>query len=320
MTTLPLKNLEENYGIDLINDVYLDDGRHILFYVDLNEKARQIYIISGDLTLFDLPDKKILSFKEFATYIEPHNPLSEVEGRETFLSDIEQRLSNIDDTMYLYIPIKRDKSPLWLMIDFQNISLTSKDKLLLGRVNHVIEDTPKEIIYYRKTHQDPLTKLFTRETLKKHLDYIKEPSGDYGLYIDLDGFKQYNDKFGHQAGDDLLIRIANHFINRWERNVLYYRLGGDEFFSYVFDYDKENVLKKAGDIIKDIQSVSQKQGLRMGASVGIVPITESSPNVNRVLDLSDLAMYESKANGGSTVTLKEGDQSYQRSFDHEINI
>ena len=316
MATLPLKNLEENYGINLINDVYLDDGRHILFYVDLNKKAPQIYIISGDLTLFDLPDKKILSFKEFGTYIEPHNPLSEVEGRETFLSDIEQRLSNIDDTMYLYIPIKRDKFPLWLMINFQNISPTSKDKLLLGRVNHVIEGTPKEIIYYRKTHQDPLTKLFTRETLKKHLDYIKEPSGAYGLYIDLDGFKQYNDKFGHQEGDNLLISIGNHFINQWEKNVLYYRLGGDEFFSYVFNYDKDCVLKKAGDIIKDIQSVSQKQGLRIGASIGIVPITEFSPNINRVLDLSDLAMYESKANGGSTVTLREGDQSYQRTFDH----
>lgn len=314
MRSLPLENLKEKYDIDLFDDVFLNKDQHILFYVDLKEEPRQVHIISGDLKMLNLPDKKTLTFKEVKEHIEPYNTLSEVEGRETFLKAIEQRLLSFDNTLYLYVPIKSESSPLWLMVDFQDISPTAQDRLLIGRVNHIIDETPKEIVYYRKTHQDPLTKLFTRETLKKHLSYIESPKGAYGLYIDLDKFKQYNDSFGHQAGDDLLVCIANHFINHWERNVLYYRLGGDEFFTYVFDYDKERILTKAGQIIKDIQAISEKQGLRLSASVGIIPIVNPHPDVNEVLDLSDIAMYESKAHGGSTVTLKENKKTYQRIF------
>ena len=57
--------------------------------------------------------------------------------------------------------------------------------------------------------------------------------------------KKINDIYGHDKGDQFLIDIANHFINHWEYNVIYYRLGGDEFFVYVYDHTKRKYFAKS---------------------------------------------------------------------------
>jgi len=179
-----------------------------------------------------------------------------------------------------------------------------RDRVIFGRVNRVNDSLPKAIEYYQKAFQDPLTKLFTRETLRMHLSYVREYKGKYGLYIDIDNFKWVNDNFGHSVGDGLLKAIAQSFIDCWEHHVIYYRLGGDEFFVYVMDHSKEEVIQRAKQLINQIETISYLgQTYEISASIGIVPITEETVDYMTLLDLGDKVMYQSKARGKGQYTM-----------------
>jgi|GEM_PF-608260 len=301
-----VKRIKDEYGLDPLKDVFFKHDHHVSFFIDYSEEMWTIRVLSGDPTLLGLPKKNIMEAKEIAACIETDNALSEVEGREMFLSDLKDKILSMTDDLQVHVPIKRDSdTSLWLLIGMQTIP--GKD-LVFGRVIKTYDTVPKSILHYQFTYQDSLTSLFTRQTLKKHIDYMEdETTGAYGFYLDLDHFKQINDRFGHQTGDLFLKDLASQFIDNWEHNVLYYRLGGDEFFVYVYDYTEEEAFNKAEQIIKTIESLAyERLGMFVSASIGIVPITADNRSYHTLLDQSDKAMYISKKRGNGNVSLLSG--------------
>ena len=295
--------LKEKYGKDFYHDLLLFRDDHITFFIDFHDGKALMHITSGNVSKLGLVKKDVYSFDEFMNFIEPNNLLAEIEGRHTYLDDIKRKVLAIEKELYLYIPIKRSQNPLWLSINLDKIPINQSKFIIYGRVYRVHEETPTEIIHYQKTYQDPLTRLFTRETLKLHLSNLTDTSNSYGLYIDIDGFKKINDIYGHDKGDQFLISIANHFINHWEHNVIYYRLGGDEFFVYVYNHTKEQVIARAQKIISDIQSLDPSiVHLNISASVGIVPINDLTKQYHLLLNLGDHTMYNSKNKGRGNVS------------------
>jgi diguanylate cyclase (GGDEF)-like protein len=295
--------LKEKYGKDFYHDLLLHRDEHITFFIDFHNGDTMMHITSGDVSTLGMTKKDVYSFDEFMSFIEPNNLLAEIEGRHTFLEDIKRKVLAIEKELYLYIPIKRSQNPLWLSVNLDKMPIDTSNFIIFGRVYRVHEHTPTDIIHYQKTYQDSLTRLFTRETLKLHLDNLKDTSNSYGLYIDIDGFKMINDIYGHDKGDQFLIKIANHFINHWEHNVMYYRLGGDEFFVYVYDHTKEQVLNRAQNIITDIELLdSSISSLHVSASIGIVPINDITKQYHALLNLGDHTMYTSKNKGRGNIT------------------
>ncbi|AUD62776.1 hypothetical protein BK010_03935 [Tenericutes bacterium MO-XQ] len=298
-----LAHLKNTYKIDYINDMLFNDKEHIHFYFALNERPLFIQIISGDLTTIGLSKKVILTSQEIKTLIKADNEIAEVEGRNTFFDDLKYKITAMEKHILTYIPIEVKKETKWLYTLLKKVTYDHKI-FIFGQVLQIINHTPDEIIHYKKTYQDPLTRLFTRETLKKHLDNLKKFKGSYGIYFDIDKFKHINDHYGHQEGDQLLKDIANMFINRWEYNVLYYRLGGDEFFIYVYDHTIEQVIERSKQLISDIENLNEMtKKIGVSASVGIVPITPETSDYHHLLDLGDQNMYISKKKGKGHITV-----------------
>lgn len=139
---------------------------------------------------------------------------------------------------------------------------------------------------------DPLTGLPNRLVLDTTLARL--PSRGSLTFIDMDGLKYYNDRFGHERGDALLRVFANHLARRLAENpsarATAYRLGGDEF----------GITSESGDlglvesVIAGAVADMRQEGFDLaGASFGSVHVYEN-PTRNRLKHLADERMYRNK--------------------------
>ncbi|MFW5865221.1 MAG: GGDEF domain-containing protein [Candidatus Izemoplasmataceae bacterium] len=287
------------YNLDVLNDVLSKKDQHIEFVFDIKKKPVTLYLIKGDITLLGLPNKKRFVFNELLPYVETDNALAEIEGKRSFNHDLVKKIYQMNDDLYVFIPLRASDKTLWLTVGFYTLlKKDNKPSLIHGKIHRVSYETPLEITYYKKAYQDELTGLFTRETLKLHFEKPIVHEDAYGLYIDLDHFKTVNDQYGHKMGNVVLQQIAEIFINQWEKNVIYYRLGGDEFFVFIWNHSIKDLEKRAKWIINIIENLSYK-GIKfnISASIGIVPINKGMNDYATILDLSDEAMYQIKRSG-----------------------
>ncbi|WP_025725231.1 GGDEF domain-containing protein [Acholeplasma granularum] len=296
-----LKEIESRYKLDVLNDLIFADNRQVYFMFDLKQKPLMCQRIHGDLKILGISQINIIEARKLLDFIEPNNLLAEVEGKNNFIENIVNKFNTFDDELYLYVPIKKEASPLWLYVRLKRFQ---EQQIVLGQVVRVYNETPTNIIHYQKTYQDSLTRLFSRETLKMHMDYLKNTRNSYFMYLDIDGFKAINDKYGHQAGDKFLVDIANFFISKWEYNVLYYRLGGDEFAVYCYDHSEESIKMRAKQLVHDIENLNDiTKELAISISVGIVKITDDVKDYHTLLNLGDEMMYQSKTKGKGNFTI-----------------
>ncbi|WP_231956703.1 MULTISPECIES: GGDEF domain-containing protein [unclassified Actinoplanes] len=150
-----------------------------------------------------------------------------------------------------------------------------------------------------QAHHDPLTGLANRAMLTDEMDRGR-PTGVAVLYLDLDGFKQVNDRYGHEAGDLVLTTVANRLSAAVRGTDLVVRLGGDEFVLFCPDLPAPDAIRLAERVVADVARPIPFQGsqLDVGASIGIAAYGAGEQAHERdALRAADAAMYEAKRQG-----------------------
>jgi two-component system, cell cycle response regulator len=111
------------------------------------------------------------------------------------------------------------------------------------------------------------------------------------MLLDLDGFKAYNDTFGHPAGDALLARIADKLTGAVASEGEVYRIGGDEFcvLASVEGARRESFAASAAASLEE-----QGEGFRISAAYGVVALPEEASSVSEALRIVDGRMYDEK--------------------------
>jgi diguanylate cyclase (GGDEF)-like protein len=111
------------------------------------------------------------------------------------------------------------------------------------------------------------------------------------VLFDLDGFKLYNDRFGHPAGDALLARLGGHFRTAVEPYGSAYRIGGDEFCALVDSTDSkfESVVGAACTALSE-----DGDGFAVGTSFGAVYVPTEARSASEALGIADARLYENK--------------------------
>jgi len=197
----------------------------------------------------------------------------------------------------------------------QSISPVHDARGQLVNIVSVSEDITAMKEHERQMEQlayfDPLTQLGNRRNFREKLDeVICMPGERYQglLLLDLDGFKQINDSMGHEAGDHLLMTIANRLNYAVESPSSAYRLGGDEFTVILRNLPSLDALRQ--QVIELIELISQPvrlgtRDIKVTVSIGITLINLDSSDTSSLLRNADLAMYAAKGKGRNTYQFYE---------------
>jgi diguanylate cyclase (GGDEF)-like protein len=154
------------------------------------------------------------------------------------------------------------------------------------------------------TH-DPLTGLAQLRVLNERLESTINRARELGrnvavLFIDLDGFKQVNDRFGHAAGDHLLRSIARTLGGLVRDTDTVGRLGGDEFLVVLDNLSGTDVAQVAAQrILQELRRpvVYKDALLQVGASIGIAMSPQHGTTAESLRQAADAAMYTVKNSG-----------------------
>ena len=172
-----------------------------------------------------------------------------------------------------------------------------------------------ERIEYLASH-DSLTKLPNREMFNELLHYAIETSRRHQrrfalLFIDLDRFKVINDSLGHDAGDVLLVEIANRLRRTLRSNDVVARLGGDEFVVVLEETAERSDVERIAEHLLSVLGQPMQLGgheCHTTASIGIALYPADGADVQTLTRNADMAMYLAKEDGKNAF----------RFFTHEV--
>ena len=159
---------------------------------------------------------------------------------------------------------------------------------------------------------DVVTGLLSRRKLFETLAHIEtteaeNPSGV--LMIDIDHFKEFNDNYGHAAGDRCL-RYFGEVLRTSAQNLRlqFFRYGGEEFVAIAYGYDKNELLSIAESLRIAVQG-SDMGGHKTTVSIGVAYCgDEAVQNYEKVIDRADKAAYESKRIGRNRVSMEKSEE------------
>ena len=194
-----------------------------------------------------------------------------------------------------------------------------QDSALVGAVVTFFDITERKAqraaLQHQATH-DALTGLPNRALLAEAARRAIEADGQYGrvsalMLMDLDRFKEVNDTLGHQAGDQLLAKLAERLASLQRPGDIVVRLGGDEFAFIVTGAENVQALQQiAHDLLGYVRQPFDIQGARLqiDASIGIAIAGLHGSDAGSLLRCADVAMYAAKQEG-------RGVAVYERSRD-----
>ena len=160
---------------------------------------------------------------------------------------------------------------------------------------------------------DALTGLLNRraffeDELPRHIERLQFNNRPAALiYVDLDHFKQVNDVFGHQKGDDVLVMIRDFLLNQVRPGDVVSRLGGDEFAIWLDDIDQDAAARRCQRLMEASTFLKEHSGMPdkpLGVSLGLAIFhPETKETVEMLIGRADTAMYEAKRAGRSQFSI-----------------
>lgn len=267
--------LEQRKLVGLIprERIYEKLGRPFGVELFLKQTARQFYELLGEATLV-LPS-------------------------ETTIDDA-VNMALMRPPERLYEPIVIDHPDGYRFISMFNLLMAQQT---------ILRELYSKIRYISIT--DPLTFVNNRrgffEIVNPQLATIRLMNIEYAaMMIDIDNFKNINDRYGHQTGDQVIHSVAQRIATRIRQKDVMSRFGGEEFIVFLPDISKESAINLAEDLRQDIASyfnIINGFQIRVTVSIGISHSKGAHRTFDRLLTEADQAVYIAKNEGRNRVVI-----------------
>jgi diguanylate cyclase (GGDEF)-like protein len=264
-------------GIDqeVVRHIHLDVGEGIAGYVAETAKSKIVHNVDNDSSFSPLIDK-LTGFKTVSVIAVPIVFQNQVLGVIELINTVDARSFTDDDLIILET-----------IADFSAIALT----------NAMRYEYMSSLAI-----SDPLTGLYNRARLNKLLSTSSHPGTRMGkegadsriivVCVDVNNMKYVNDNFGHRAGDEVLVKTANHIQACCLHKDLAFRTGGDEFLLLIINYDKHSEEAKLSHLRKQLEDCSKPAMRNQGFSFGMV--AGCVRDLEQLLADADADMYKNK--------------------------
>lgn len=204
--------------------------------------------------------------------------------------------------------LRKDGETLW--IDSHGVLLAEESDTFLWIMVDITAQKKHEEQITQIAYHDILTglpnRLLVRDRLNQALALAERNKQLLAVcYLDLDGFKPVNDKFGHEAGDQLLIEVARRVQNSVRANDTVGRLGGDEFVLLLTNLENTEeyplVLQRVIDTINTPIALDESNQAIVSASIGVTFFPADGNDADTLLRHADQAMYQAKKTGRNRI-------------------
>jgi diguanylate cyclase (GGDEF)-like protein/PAS domain S-box-containing protein len=201
-----------------------------------------------------------------------------------------------------------------IWVDLSGQLLPTDSEVTLWMAMNITESVMNQKQVKQIAFHDNLTGLPNRLLISDRLNQILAQVQRTGeilavCFLDLDEFKPVNDRFGHAAGDKVLIEVAKRIKKIIRTNDTVGRLGGDEYIILLTSVESKDDCKAVLDrLIKSINKpikISESEKVVVGASIGVTLFPDDSVGHNELLRHADQAMYQAKASGKNRISLFE---------------
>ena len=199
-----------------------------------------------------------------------------------------------------------EQTVVWLHCLLSRVVDDEGSVIIEGLVNDITERTHREKRILFEAEHDSLTKLFNRRSgeirLRQAISLSEKRGAAFALLLlDLDHFKPINDKYGHEAGDQVLVEVARRLRESVRQEDIVIRWGGDEFVLGLYNWhdflDPSPMIKK---LIKEVCReiiLDSKQSVTVGTSIGIAIYPTHAKELDLLVARADQVMYEVKETG-----------------------
>jgi len=267
------------------------DGSHRAVYI--NNACRDIWMLPRDENLTGLRDSSMI---ERTAHLRKDDA--------AYRRHVEEVLAGEEVSGAYEITLQDGR----IVTDISALVPGERPGQFIGRV-WIYEDVTRqkqlEAQLTQLAERDPLTNLYNRRRFHEEIERIiadaSRRKAHAGLLaIDLDGFKPINDEYGHQAGDEVLIKLAEEVGAIVRRNEIFFRVGGDEFAILAPDADEEEMVglaRRVGGKISDMRFLFSGRDVQLTASLGIALYPKHAASSEEIIARADSAMYQAKMSG-----------------------
>ncbi|APT75202.1 hypothetical protein XO10_01490 [Marinitoga sp. 1135] len=156
------------------------------------------------------------------------------------------------------------------------------------------------------SERDKLTNLYNRlkfdKVISQEIEYAKRYNRIFSLVLcDIDYFKNINDTYGHNFGDEVLVAFSKLLIQNLRKIDYVFRWGGDEFIILLPETNKFEAHKVAEKLKRKILQDKFLKKINLTASFGVEEYKKGL-SIDEVIELADKALYKSKENGRNMIS------------------
>ncbi len=194
-----------------------------------------------------------------------------------------------------------------VLLDYKamEVDFSIQDQIMQELVKRY-ENLSKELLVNLKEIKklsitDPLTKVhnrlkFTQDSHEEMIRFKRYQVPFAILMIDIDFFKQVNDTYGHDVGDQIIVKVARSAKETLRETDHFARWGGEEFIALLVNVNRDEAYNLAERIRKNIQHLSFKNVGNVTVSIGCSLVKEND-NIDEVIKRADSALYQAKNRG-----------------------